>query len=176
MALLTKKFLGERFVDVLEKKGIAPGVNCNRNVIPLPYTNEPMSEGLDDLHGRVIQYKKDGAVFAKWRAPFSITVDTPTTLAIEQHAFVLARYAAVCQTYGIVPIVEPDVALTGDYDIVTAQKVYEVILATLYKALRDYNVYLEGTILKTAFVSKKIFRDWHQASNDPSHDINSRLR
>ena len=109
--------------------------------------------GLDDLAARCAQYKKDGCDFAKWRCVLKIGKNTPSYQAILENANVLARYASICQSQRIVPIVEPEVLPDGDHDLDRAQKVTETVLAAVYKALNDHHVYLEGTLLKPNMVT-----------------------
>lgn len=109
--------------------------------------------GLDNLAQRCAQYKKDGCDFAKWRCVLKIGKNTPSYQAIMENANVLARYASICQSQGIVPIVEPEILPDGDHDIARCQKVTEVVLAAVYKALSDHHVYLEGTLLKPNMVT-----------------------
>ncbi|XP_063628780.1 fructose-bisphosphate aldolase-like [Cydia splendana] len=145
---------GTLFMDVFKQQGIIPGIKLDRDVVPLFLSeNEVTTQGLDDLNKRCAVYKKHGCRFAKWRCPLKIGQHTPSVQAINDMANVLARYAAVCQSEGLVPIVEPDVLLDGDHDIVRAQKVTEVALAGLYKALNDHHVFLEGTLIKPNMVT-----------------------
>lgn len=109
--------------------------------------------GLDNLAARCAQYKKDGCDFAKWRCVLKIGKNTPSYQAILENANVLARYASICQSQRIVPIVEPEVLPDGDHDLDRAQKVTETVLAAVYKALNDHHVYLEGTLLKPNMVT-----------------------
>jgi len=109
--------------------------------------------GLDNLAARCAQYKKDGCDFAKWRCVLKIGKNTPSYQAILENANVLARYASICQQNRIVPIVEPEILPDGDHDIERCQKVTEVVLAAVYKALSDHHVYLEGTLLKPNMVT-----------------------
>jgi fructose-bisphosphate aldolase class I len=111
-------------------------------------TTVPFYTGLDNLAQRCAQYKKDGCDFAKWRCVLKIGKNTPSYQAILENANVLARYASVCQSQGIVPIVEPEILPDGDHDLARCQKVTEVVLAAVYKALSDHHVFLEGTLLK----------------------------
>lgn len=97
-------------------------------------------------------YYIKGARFAKWRCVLKIGKNEPSTLAMEENANVLARYASICQTNGIVPIVEPEILMDGDHDLPTAVKVAEIVLATVYKKLADHHVFLEGTLLKPNMV------------------------
>lgn len=104
--------------------------------------------GLDNLASRCAQYKKDGCDFAKWRCVLKIGKNTPSYQAIMENANVLARYASICQSQRIVPIVEPEILPDGDHDLDRCMKVTETVLAACYKALSDHHVYLEGTLLK----------------------------
>lgn len=144
---------GILFVELLKQKGIAPGVNVDKGLVPLYGSDgETTTQGLDDLDKRCEQYKQAGCYFAKWRCALKISKNTPSYLAIKENANVLARYASICQANRLVPIVEPEVQLEGDYDLKQAQKVTETVLAAVYKALNDYNVFLEGTLLKPSMV------------------------
>ncbi|XP_053617524.1 fructose-bisphosphate aldolase-like [Plodia interpunctella] len=145
---------GTRFIEVLQKKNIIPGIKLDKDVVPLFLSeDEVTTQGLDDLGKRCAEYKKQGCRFAKWRCPLKIGERTPSVQAVQDMAQVLARYASICQSEGLVPIVEPDVLLDGNHDIVRAQKVTEVALAALYKALSDHHVFLEGTLLKPNMVT-----------------------
>lgn len=145
---------GTPFVKILQDRGIIPGIKVDTGVVPLMGTNdESTTQGLDDLGKRCAQYYKDGCRFAKWRCVLRIRKDAPTPLAVLENANVLARYATECQKNGIVPIVEPEILPDGEHDIVTCQKVTEKVLAAVYKALSDHNVFLEGTLLKPNMVT-----------------------
>ncbi|XP_050353376.1 fructose-bisphosphate aldolase-like isoform X1 [Nymphalis io] len=145
---------GTLFMDVLKRKNIIPGIKVDKDVVPLFLSEDEFTtQGLDDLAKRCAEYEKRGCKFAKWRCPLKIGQRTPSMLAIQDTANVLARYASVCQSQGLVPIVEPDVLLDGDHDIERAQKVTEVVLAAVYKALNDHHVFLEGTLLKPNMVT-----------------------
>lgn len=113
---------------------------------------ETITQGLDDLLVRSQNYYKMGIRFAKWRAAFSITENTPSALAIEENAKTLARYALLSQQAGLVPIVEPDVSIQGTFNLDRCQKVMEEVLSATFKALNDHHVHLEGVILKTNMV------------------------
>lgn len=109
---------GTPFVNLLKERNILPGIKVDKGVVPLFGTNdECTTQGLDDLQARCIQYKKDGCHFAKWRCVLKITKDTPSKLAILENANVLARYASICQSARIVPIVEPEILPDGDRSI-----------------------------------------------------------
>ncbi|XP_052751881.1 fructose-bisphosphate aldolase-like isoform X3 [Galleria mellonella] len=145
---------GTPLVSLLEKRGIIPGIKVDKGVVPLfGSEDECTTQGLDDLAQRCAQYKKDGCQFAKWRCVLKIGKNTPSYQAILENANVLARYASICQTQRIVPIVEPEVLPDGEHDLDRAQKVTEVVLAAVYKALSDHHVFLEGTLLKPNMVT-----------------------
>uniref|UniRef100_A0A0K8S3Z1 Fructose-bisphosphate aldolase n=1 Tax=Lygus hesperus TaxID=30085 RepID=A0A0K8S3Z1_LYGHE len=145
---------GTRFVDVLKKKGIIPGIKVDKGVVPLfGSEDECTTQGLDDLAERCAAYKKEGCQFAKWRCVIKIGKNIPSYQAILENANVLARYASICQANRIVPIVEPEVLPDGSHDLDRAQKVTETVLAAVYKALNDHHVYLEGTLLKPNMVT-----------------------
>ncbi|CAB3220153.1 unnamed protein product [Arctia plantaginis] len=145
---------GTPLVSLLEKRGIIPGIKVDKGVVPLfGSDDECTTQGLDDLAQRCAQYKKDGCHFAKWRCVIKIGRFTPSYQAIMENANVLARYASICQSQRIVPIVEPEVLPDGEHDLDRAQKVTEIVLAAVYKALSDHHVYLEGTLLKPNMVT-----------------------
>ncbi|XP_075984249.1 fructose-bisphosphate aldolase isoform X4 [Anticarsia gemmatalis] len=145
---------GSPLVSLLEKRGIIPGIKVDKGVVPLfGSEDECTTQGLDDLAQRCAQYKKDGCHFAKWRCVLKIGRFTPSYQAITENATVLARYASICQSQRIVPIVEPEVLPDGEHDLDRAQKVTETVLAAVYKALNDHHVFLEGTLLKPNMVT-----------------------
>merc|ERR1719230_1345548 len=109
-------------------------------------------QGLDSLAARLKEYKAAGAVFAKWRSPLVIGPGQPSDLAIQANMNDLARYALICQDEGLVPIVEPDVSLTGDHDLPTAVVANARILTFLFKAMMDHGVYMEGSVLKVNMI------------------------
>lgn len=104
--------------------------------------------GIDGLKERAAVYYANGARFAKWRAVFQITETCPTPLAIQENAWGIARYARAVQESGLVPIVEPEILMDGDHTIERAAEVQEKVLSTVYKALNDNGVFLEGSLLK----------------------------
>ncbi|KAG7470668.1 fructose-bisphosphate aldolase C-B-like [Megalops cyprinoides] len=145
---------GTPFVKMIKDKGIVVGIKVDKGVVPLPGTNgETTTQGLDGLSERCVQYKKDGADFAKWRCVLKISSTTPSQLAIQENANVLARYASICQQHGIVPIVEPEILPDGDHDLKRCQYVTEKVLTAVYKAMSDHHVYLEGSLLKPNMVT-----------------------
>ncbi|KAJ3289203.1 hypothetical protein HK104_007671, partial [Borealophlyctis nickersoniae] len=144
---------GEAFPTILAKQGIIPGVKVDKGTVDLSGTvGELATQGLDGLKERCEGYKKAGARFTKWRAVLKIGPSQPSTLAIETNAALLARYAAIAQSCGLVPIVEPEVLMDGDHDIERSEEVTGKVLSTVFKALRDYGVYLEGALLKPNMV------------------------
>ncbi|XP_063218803.1 fructose-bisphosphate aldolase-like isoform X2 [Bacillus rossius redtenbacheri] len=145
---------GRSFVELLKDRGILPGIKVDEGMVSLAGSdNEVTTQGLDDLHKRCAQYKKDGCQFAKWRCTLRPGPHTPSPLAVQENANVLARYASICQANRLVPIVEPEILTDGDHDLEQAQKVTEVVLAAVYKALQDHHVYLEGSLLKPSMVT-----------------------
>jgi len=145
---------GTPFVELLKKRGIIPGMKVDKGVVPLMGSeDETTTQGLDDLAARCAEYKKQGCDFAKWRCVLKIGKNTPSPQAIMENANVLARYASICQSQRIVPIVEPEVLPDGDHDIDRAQKVTETVLSACFKALNDHHVYLEGILLKPNMVT-----------------------
>ncbi len=144
---------GQTFPDLLHSLGILPGIKVDKGLIPLASTeNETVTQGLDGLEGRLNEYKKLGAKFAKWRAVLTITDTLPSHQAIYANAEMLARYAATCQSVGIVPIVEPEVLMDGDHTIERCAEVTEETLRIVFEALEREKVVLEGMLLKPNMV------------------------
>jgi len=147
---------GTPFVQILRSKGIIPGIKVDKGIKPLAGTNgECVTQGIDDLDTRCTKYYQQGARFAKWRAVLHIKDSigaTPSQVAIDENAQTLARYASICQSCGLVPIVEPEVLMDGDFSIEVAAAATERVLAAVYKALSDHHVMLEGTLLKPNMV------------------------
>tara|TARA_B100000073_G_scaffold282733_1_gene243623 strand:+ start:138 stop:1139 length:1002 start_codon:yes stop_codon:yes gene_type:complete len=141
------------FTEYLEEKGIIPGIKVDSGAKDLAgFTNEKVTEGLDGLRERLQEYFNLGARFAKWRAVVNISDSLPSISAIEANTHALARYAALCQENGIVPIVEPEVLMDGSH---TVERCYEVTCQTLdilFDQLSKFNVMLEGIILKPNMV------------------------
>jgi len=145
---------GVSFPKLLKSRGIIPGIKVDKGLVKLLGTDdETTTQGLDDLDARCAKYKKDGADFAKWRCALKIGNNLPSQLAIIENANVLARYASICQQNGIVPIVEPEILPDGEHDLETCQQITEKVLAAVYKALSDHNIFLEGTLLKPNMVT-----------------------
>ncbi|MGA7298230.1 MAG: class I fructose-bisphosphate aldolase [Rhodanobacteraceae bacterium] len=144
---------GEAFSKVMRDAGIIPGIKVDMGAKPLAgFPGELVTEGLDGLRDRLNEYARMGAQFAKWRAVISIGEDTPTSTCIEANTHALARYAALCQEAGLVPMVEPEVLMDGAHDIDICYDVTEATLRSLFNALYEQNVLLEGTILKASMV------------------------
>jgi fructose-bisphosphate aldolase, class I len=137
------------FTKVLADNDIVPGIKVDLGQKIIPGTKCLCTQGLDDLDLRIQKYYKQGARFAKWRASYDISVNQPSNLAISLQAENLARYAAICQANGLVPIVEPEVLVVeGDHDIETSYKVTEKVLAAVFTALNKHKVVLERMLLK----------------------------
>ncbi len=144
---------GVPMADVLVKAGIIPGIKVDTGAKPMAgFSNEKVTEGLDGLRERLAEYKKMGARFAKWRAVIAIDDDIPTTACIKANVHALARYAALCQEAEIVPIVEPEVLMTGDHTIQRCYDVTEDVLKILFYQLYQFNIDVEGMILKPNMV------------------------
>lgn len=144
---------GVPFTKVMMDNGIIPGIKVDKGTHALAgCPGELVTEGLDGLRERLKEYAALGARFAKWRAVINIGEDIPSGTCIEANAHALARYAALCQECGIVPMVEPEVLMDGDHDIETCYEVTEVALRSLFDALYQFNVDLQGTILKASMV------------------------
>ncbi|MFT4180172.1 MAG: fructose-bisphosphate aldolase class I [Thermomonas sp.] len=144
---------GVPFAKYMLDNGMIPGIKVDKGTHPLAgFPGELVTEGLDGLRERLAEYYKLGARFAKWRAVINIGEDIPSGTCIEANAHALARYAALCQEQGLVPMVEPEVLMDGDHDIETCYEVTEVTLRALFDALYNQNVMLEGTILKASMV------------------------
>ncbi|HEY7715890.1 MAG TPA: class I fructose-bisphosphate aldolase [Candidatus Binatia bacterium] len=149
----TKASDGTPFPQLLAKKGIIPGIKVDKGPVDIPnFPGEVVTEGLDGLRGRLKEYKELGAKFAKWRAVITIGDGIPTYTCLEANAHALARYAALCQEAGIVPIVEPEVLLDGNHTVERCQDVTEQTLKVTFTALFLHRVHLEGMILKPSMV------------------------
>jgi fructose-bisphosphate aldolase class I len=144
---------GTPFVELLASEGIVPGIKVDLGAKQLAFSpEETVTEGLDGLRERLVEYRGLGARFAKWRAVITIGEGLPTTACIHVNAHALARYAALCQDEGLTPIVEPEVLMDGGH---TLERCYEVTRATLeavYDELYIQGVVLEGTLLKPNMV------------------------
>ncbi|MFQ6615971.1 MAG: class I fructose-bisphosphate aldolase [Fidelibacterota bacterium] len=141
------------FPRYLSNKGILPGIKVDKGARPLAgFEGEKVTEGLDGLRDRLAEYRDLGAMFAKWRAVITIGEDIPTRACVDANAHALARYAALCQEAGLVPIVEPEVLMSGDHTLERSLEVTEKTLRSVFWALRENRVFLEGMILKPNMV------------------------
>ena len=148
--LFQKGLDGTPFPKLLAAKGVIPGIKVDKGAKPLVggAKDETITEGLDGLRERLAKYHEAGARFAKWRAVITIGNGAPTYDAIHTNAHALARYAALCQEAGIVPIVEPEVLMDGDNDAQTCEDVTSWILQETFSQLFYQKVLLEGIVLK----------------------------
>jgi fructose-bisphosphate aldolase class I len=144
---------GVPFPEYLTRLGIIPGIKVDAGAKPLAgAADETITEGLDGLRERLIEYYRLGARFAKWRAVIDIGVGIPSRYAIEANAHALARYAALCQEQNIVPIVEPEVLMDGDHALDRCEDVSNAVLAEVFQQLHAQHIFLEGMILKPNMV------------------------
>ena len=144
---------GTPLVDVIKAAGAVPGIKLDKGPKPLPFCpGETVTEGLDGLAERVAEYAKLGAEFAKWRAVIDVSDTIPSYNAISANAHALARYAAICQQGGIVPMVEPEVLMDGAHTIDRCMEATEWALKETFQQLYYANVQLEGIILKPNMV------------------------
>ena len=140
--------------ETLASQGIVPGIKVDKGFKPL--ANAPgdnITQGLDGLAERLQTYKAQGARFAKWREVYPVSAHNPTALGLEANAEMLARYAAICQTEGFVPIVEPEVLIDGDHTIERSAQVIESVLHAVFHALHRHGVTLEHIVLKPSMVT-----------------------
>jgi fructose-bisphosphate aldolase class I len=144
---------GTPFVDVLVEAGIIPGIKVDAGAVNLArHPDEKVTEGLDGLRERLAEYFKMGALFAKWRAVIKIGEGIPSPGCIDVNATALARYAALCQEAGLVPIVEPEVLMDGSHSLQKCQEVTNEVLRATFSELVAQRVILEGMILKPNMV------------------------
>ena len=144
---------GTPLVKVLIDRGIMPGIKVDKGTQPLPQApTELVTEGLDGLRDRLKEYAEMGARFTKWRGVITIGDGIPTPYCIETNAHALARFAALSQEAGLVPIVEPEVLMDGDHSIERCFEVNEATLREVFSQLARHNVVLEGSLLKPSMV------------------------
>ncbi|HTV26915.1 MAG TPA: class I fructose-bisphosphate aldolase [Xanthobacteraceae bacterium] len=145
---------GTPLVKLIEKAGSIPGIKVDKGTKPLPFCpGEVVTEGLDGLRERLVEYRGLGAKFAKWRAVIDIADGAiPSYTCIRTNTHALARYAALCQDEGIVPIVEPEVLMDGGHDIDRCYQVTEMVLKLQFEELYFQRVTLEGMVLKPNMV------------------------
>ena len=139
--------------QLLSREGIIPGIKVDKGTKPLAgAAGELITEGLDGLRERLAEYRGLGARFAKWRAVITIGQDMPTPACLDANAHALARYAALCQEGGLVPIVEPEVLMDGDHTLERCELVTTATLDAVFRALDRQRVLLEGMLLKPSMV------------------------
>ena len=144
---------GTPFPKLLERQGIVPGIKVDKGAKDLALApGEKVTEGLDGLRERLAEYRELGAKFTKWRAVITIGKDIPSEYCYWTNAHALARYAALSQEAGLVPIVEPECLMDGDHTIGRAYAVTVRMLNAVFTEIRDQRVHLEGTLLKTNMV------------------------
>ena len=151
--LLQRDDAGTALPEVAVRQGIVPGVKVDAGKGPLALApGDEVTHGLDGLPKRLEGYKKSGARFAKWRAVYNVSATLPSRMAIVANAHALARYAAICQDLGVVPIVEPEVLIDGDHSIDRCAEVTEAVLHEVFSALVGQRVVLEHVVLKPSMV------------------------
>jgi fructose-bisphosphate aldolase class I len=144
---------GTPFPKLLESKGVIPGIKVDKGAKPLALAEgETVTEGLDGLRGRLEEYRELGARFTKWRAVITIGKKIPSEYCLWTNAHALARYAALSQEAGLVPIVEPEVLMDGDHTIERSFEVTSHTLHAVFTELRDQRVHPEGILLKPNMV------------------------
>ena len=146
---IKQSFSSKKIPDIISGTNAVPGIKVDTGAKVLAKSpDEKVTEGLDGLRERLVEYYKLGAKFTKWRAIYNIAEKYPSELAIKSNAQALARYAALVQEANMVPIVEPEVLMDGDHDINKCYEVTAKVLNECYKELKLHNVDLKGTILK----------------------------
>jgi fructose-bisphosphate aldolase class I len=144
---------GRTFVEALEQQGIIPGIKVDKGAKPMAnFPGEKITDGLDGLRDHLEEYRKLGARFAKWRAVIAIGDGIPTRACIDANAEALARYAALCQEGDLVPIVEPEVLMDGTHTIERYFEVTQQTLESVFRALYEHRIVLEGMLLKPNMV------------------------
>lgn len=144
---------GQSVPEYLESKGILPGIKVDKGAWEMAnFPGEKITEGLDGLRDRLMEYKSLGARFVKWRAVITIGEGMPSNTCIESNAEVLARYAALCQEQDLVPIIEPEVLMDGAHDLARCKEVTAKTLKVVFDRLKAHKVVLEGMVLKPNMV------------------------
>lgn len=151
---------GKPFVTILNEKGILPGVKVDMGLQPVPHSlGETTTAGLDGLAERCAEYYQQGARFAKWRAALRIDPEKhlPTNAIIHENAVQLAKYAAIVQSQGLLPIVEPEVLIDGSHSMDVSARTSERVIAAVYKALNQHDVIMKFTLLKPMMIMPGAF-------------------
>lgn len=165
---------GIPFPDVLASRGIIPGIKVDQSTIPFEnFEGETLTAGLDGLDKRLEEYYAHGARFTKWRATFALDEHLPSDACIAGNAFLLARYAALAQKAGMVPIIEPEVLMRGGHSLARAEEVTMRVLQMTFATLREFKVDLKGVILKSSMV---IAGDTHPEQTKPQEVASATLR
>ena len=145
---------GVNFVELLKSKGIVSGIKLDEGLTELfPGSEEKYTKGLDTLDKRAAEFYSHGCRFAKWRCVLKVSGNLPSDLSIRETSYVLARYASICQKNGLVPIVEPELLTDGSHSIDVCAEVSRRIFSSVFHALSDYNVILEGCLFKPHMIS-----------------------
>ncbi|MGH6956728.1 MAG: class I fructose-bisphosphate aldolase [Caulobacteraceae bacterium] len=144
---------GTPLVDLIERAGAVPGIKVDAGAKPMAgFPGETLTEGLDGLGAQLAKDHKRGARFAKWRATIRLGDGRPSWGAIKANAHALARYAAICQSENVAPIVEPEVLMDGDHDIDACEAATRLVLKTVFQELFEQRVALEGMVLKPSML------------------------
>ena len=153
-AQLDSKYKGKTFVDIIKERGIIPGIKVDKGTVALPRTDpeETTTQGLDGLLERCKTYYERGARFSKWRCTYIVSPTTPSSLAIMDNAEVLARYAAISQQAGLVPIIEPEVLMTHDQSLVRSMEAHIAAYTAVFERCSLHKVDFAGLVLKASMV------------------------
>jgi fructose-bisphosphate aldolase, class I len=144
---------GKEFPAFLKDHGVLPGIKVDKGLVDFPgFEGEKLTQGLDGLPEQMAKYHEAGAQFAKWRAVITIGDGIPSDECIKANAFILARYARICQDVNIVPIVEPEVLFDGKHSIEECDKVVTHTYDVLFQTMKDLRVYMPGAVLKTSMI------------------------
>jgi len=145
---------GVSLVRALDQRGIMTGIKVDTGLQPLAGSpGETVTQGLDGLRERLREYRELGARFASWRAAFAVNSTLPSRACVHANAHALARYAAICQEQGLVPIVEPQVLVEGTHTLARSEAVANTVLHALFESLDEQHVVLDAVVLRTAMVT-----------------------
>ncbi len=144
---------GKPLANLLSEKGIIPGIKVDKGIVPITnFNEEKVTQGLDGLKQRLVQYAEAGAKFSKWRAVITIGDNKPSHFSIKANAHALARFAALSQEAGLVPIVEPEVLMDGDHTLEQCETATTETLVQVFAELHQHKIHLEGMLLKASMV------------------------
>ena len=144
---------GQNFVELLRSRGIEAGIKLDKGLVPINEAGETATQGLDGLGARAASFYAKGCRFAKWRAVLKIGDGCPSMHSIRETAHSLARYGAICQDNGLVPIIEPEILTDGGHSIDECARVSELVFRTVMQAMQDQELIIEGTLLKPNMVT-----------------------